>query len=140
MVKEKCFTAKDFHLLADSPFIASNSLQHNKIVCNEIEFHLWFQGECKPDWKRLGDDFYKFCSHQLEMMKHVPFEEYHFLFQILPTKFYHGVEHASSTVIALGSGYNLMKNDLYEDLLPHAGHMPFLSHRVAFMDWLKEQV
>lgn len=25
-------------------------------------------------------------------------------------------------------------------LLPHAGHMPFLSHRVAFMDWLKEQV
>jgi pimeloyl-[acyl-carrier protein] methyl ester esterase len=24
-------------------------------------------------------------------------------------------------------------------LLPHAGHMPFLSHRAAFIDWIKEQ-
>ncbi len=37
-------------------------------------------------------------------MKHVgfPLDEYHFLFQILPMKAYHGVEHTTSTVIARG--------------------------------------
>src|SRR3989304_7536298 len=59
------------------------------------------------------------------MMKDFPFETYHFFFQILPTKFYHGVEHLNSTVIALGPSYNLMKGDLYEDLLGVSSHELF---------------
>jgi predicted metalloprotease with PDZ domain len=115
----------DFHDLADSPFIASNSLQHNKFVCDGIEFNFWFQGECRPDWGKLNTDFIKFCDHQLAMMKKAPFEAYHFLFQILPQKIYHGVEHTTSTVIALGPGYNLMKGELYEDLLGVSCHELF---------------
>ena len=121
----KCFHAKNFHELADSPFIASNSLQHKKITSADIDFNFWFQGECKPDWEKLSTDFTKFCDHQLEMMKLAPFQSYHFLFQILPTKIYHGVEHTASTVIALGPGYNLMKGDLYEDLLGVSCHELF---------------
>lgn len=124
-VNERWYIFSDFHQLADSPFIASNMLQHNKISCNGIHFNLWFQGECKPDWKKLSNDFSKFCTYQIEMMEKVPFEEYHFLFQILPTKIYHGVEHTTSTVIALGPGYNLMKGDLYEDLLGVSCHELF---------------
>lgn len=120
--KEQKFEAKDFHQLADSPFMASITLKHHKINCNNIDFHIWFQGECKPDWERLSKDFHSFCKHQLDIMKLAPFEEYHFLFQILPTKFYHGVEHTNSTVIALGPGYNLMKGDLYDDLLGVSCH------------------
>jgi predicted metalloprotease with PDZ domain len=116
---------KDFHELADSPFIASASLQHNKFVCEGIEFNFWFQGECRPDWAKLNTDFIKFCDHQLKMMKKAPFEAYHFLFQILPQRMYHGVEHVTSTVIALGPGYNLMKGDLYEDLLGVSCHELF---------------
>ena len=123
-LNQKQFIAKDFHELADSPFIASNTLKIKTIFCgdNRIPFHLWFQGECKPEWLKLFGDFEKFCTHQLETMQRVPFEEYHFLFQILPTRFYHGVEHTTSTVIALGPGYNLMKGDLYEDLLGVSCH------------------
>ncbi|MGZ4035402.1 MAG: M61 family metallopeptidase [Bacteroidia bacterium] len=116
---------KNFHELADSPFIASPSLQHNKFVCDGTEFNLWFQGECKPDWTKLTNDFIKFCNHQVEMMKKAPFEQYHFLFQILPQRFYHGVEHTRSTVIALGPGYNLMKGDTYQDLLGVSCHELF---------------
>src|SRR6218665_1773775 len=122
---EKCYTAKDFHELADSPFIASATLQHNQFVCEGTEFNFWFQGECKPDWSKLNNDFIKFCNHQLEMFKAAPFEKYHFLFQILPYKMYHGVEHTTSTVIALGPGYNLMKGELYEDLLGVSCHELF---------------
>jgi predicted metalloprotease with PDZ domain len=116
---------ESFHELADSPFIASATLQHNMFSCGGVDFNLWFQGECKPDWGKLTTDFMKFCSHQMEMMKAAPFHSYHFLFQILPTKMYHGVEHTTSTVLALGPGYNLMKGDLYENLLGVCCHELF---------------
>lgn len=119
---KKCFFAKDFHELADSPLIASNSLQHNQFVCAGIEFNLWFQGECKPDWTKLLNDFIRFINEQLIIVQEFPGTVYHFLFQILPYKMYHGVEHTNSTVIALGPGYNLMKGKLYEDLLGVSSH------------------
>lgn len=117
--------ATDFHELADSPFIASNSLQHNKFDCDGIEFNFWFQGECRLDWAKLENDFSRFCRFQLQMMKKAPFSEYHFLFQLLPYRMYHGVEHVNSTVIALGPGCNLMKDHLYEDLLGVSCHELF---------------
>jgi predicted metalloprotease with PDZ domain len=123
--KDGDYFFKDFHELADNPFIASSSLQHNLFVCEGREFHLWFQGECHPDWSKLNNDFIKFCDHTLATMKKAPFERYHFLFQILPQRFYHGVEHTTSTVIALGPGYNLMKGDLYANLLGVSCHELF---------------
>ncbi len=123
--KNNVISCKDFHELADSPFIASASLQHGQFSCRGKEFHIWFQGECKPDWEKLKKDFFKFCDHQLEMMQQAPFEAYHFLFQITPHRTYHGVEHTTSTVLALGPGYNLMKGDLYEDVLGVCCHELF---------------
>ncbi|HRG38148.1 MAG TPA: M61 family peptidase [Bacteroidia bacterium] len=117
--------ADDFHHLADSPFIASDSLQHYKFTCGTVEFNFWFQGECRINWEKLNNDFYKFCEFQLKMMKKAPFSTYHFIFQILPYRMYHGVEHVNSTVIALGPGYNLMKDKLYEDLLGVSCHELF---------------
>ncbi|MBK7816258.1 MAG: hypothetical protein IPJ60_01145 [Sphingobacteriaceae bacterium] len=54
-----------------------------------------------------------------------PFDEYHFLFQITPFKFYHGVEHFKNTVIALGPGYDLHQAKVYEDLLGVSCHELF---------------
>lgn len=119
------FIAKDFHELADSPFIASNSLQHQMFVLDGVEFNIWFQGECRPDWPRIITDFFIFINEQFVMMKECPTDVYHFLFQILPTRFYHGVEHLNSTVIALGPSYNLMKGDLYDNLLGVSSHELF---------------
>lgn len=124
-IENHTFQAKDFHELADSPFIASNSLQHNQFVCCGIEFNLWFQGECKPDWPKVLNDFIRFINEQLLVIKQFPDRVYHFFFQILPYRMYHGVEHTNSTVIALGPGYNLMKGKLYEDLLGVSSHELF---------------
>lgn len=116
------FSLKDFHELADSPFIASNTLKHNELVVSGIKFHFWFQGECTPDWSKLLNDFYIFIKEQLVAMKSFPAKEYHFLFEILPFRTYHGVEHVNSTVIALGPGYKLMEANLYDDLLGVSSH------------------
>ncbi len=117
--------AHDYHTLVDTPFICSNALQHNMFVLDGVEFNIWFQGECKPDWAKLIGDFFIFINEQFLLFKSFPTERYHFLIQVLPFQFYHGVEHAYSTVIAIGPAYNLMRKDLYDELLGVSSHELF---------------
>ncbi len=114
--------ASDYDELADSPFIASPTLMHNMFVMDGIEFHLWIQGEAKPDWGKIINDFFIFINEQVNMMKGCPVKEYHFLFHVMPTKFYHGVEHLASTDISIGPAYNFMKEDTYNGFLGLSCH------------------
>jgi predicted metalloprotease with PDZ domain len=114
-------SASNFEELADSPFICSNSLQYNQYEVNGTIFHLWLNGEVKPDWKRLVKDFKAFTAKQLEKFMEFPVPEYHFLIHILPYKAYHGVEHQRSTVITLGPSYEVFAS-LYKELLGVSSH------------------
>jgi predicted metalloprotease with PDZ domain len=116
---------EDYHALVDTPFICSNSLQHNLFVLDGVEFNIWFQGECKPDWAKIIGDFFIFINEQFVLFKTFPTERYHFLIQVLPFQFYHGVEHANSTVITIGPSYNLMRKELYDELLGVSSHELF---------------
>jgi predicted metalloprotease with PDZ domain len=116
--------APNFDTLADSPFICSPSLKHNMFVLDGVEFHLWFQGECKPDWSRIVTDSFIYISEIMTIFRSAPCEEYHFLYQILPQRFYHGVEHTHSTVIALGPAHKLM-TEVYGDFLGVSCHELF---------------
>jgi predicted metalloprotease with PDZ domain len=117
--------ASNFHELADSPFIASPTLLREYFVVDGTEFNLWFQGECKPTMSKIIGDFFIFINEQLVMFKSIETEVFHFMFQILPYHFYHGVEHKNSTVIALGPTYNLMKKEIYNELLGVSCHELF---------------
>jgi len=125
-VRKNTFVAKNFDELADSPFIASASLQHHEFKVSDTLFHLWFQGEFKPDWELLEKDFIGFTKPQIELFGDFPTKEYHYLFQVLPQSAYHGVEHCASTVILLGPSYNILKKEgRYEDLLGVSSHELF---------------
>lgn len=115
------FTAKNFDELADSPMICSGDLQHGEYTSGETTFHLWFNGITKPQWERLIKDFKAFTDKQIEKFSEFPVPEYHFLFQILPVKAYHGVEHCKSTVICLGPSYEVFQS-LYKELLGVSSH------------------
>jgi len=122
-VSKHQFQCADFHELVDCPFIASDSLQHYDFEESGIKFHLWFQGECKPDWSLLETDFRKFANAQINAFGEFPVKEYHFLFQILTHETYHGVEHTNSTVISLGPSYSVMlKKGCYNNLLGVSSH------------------
>ncbi|MCB9335040.1 MAG: M61 family metallopeptidase [Flavobacteriales bacterium] len=121
--KKHFFTAKNFHELADCPLIASNTIKNHSFNVDKTLFHLWFNGECKPDFKKLETDFKKFIKAQINAFGDFPVDEYHFLFQILTYKAYHGVEHSNSTVISLGPSYNIMNtNGWYNELLGVSSH------------------
>ena len=110
-----------FDSLVESPFIASNSLQYDVYEVEGISFHLWFQGQCTPPFKKIKKDFTAFTQEQISCFGSFPCSEYHFLFQITPYKSYHGVEHTNSTVILLGSEKDVFE-DRYDDLLGISSH------------------
>mgnify|MGYP000586014018 CR=1 FL=1 len=114
--------AENLDELVESPWVASNSLQQNSYKVEGIEFHIWFQGECKPDWDRILKDFEAFTIEQIKDFTAFPVSEYHFINLILPYKAYHGVEHTASTVISLGPGEVLMGEKMYESLLGVSSH------------------
>ncbi|MBI2257758.1 MAG: M61 family metallopeptidase [Flavobacteriia bacterium] len=120
-IKNSSFYAKNYDVLADSPFICSPTLQYNKYIIKNHTFHLWFQGEINLNWEILLNDFEAFTSKQIEKFIEFPVENYHFFFQIVPYPAYHGVEHQSSTVILLGPSFELFKN-LYSELLGVSSH------------------
>tara|TARA_B100000508_G_C11465884_1_gene282604 strand:+ start:94558 stop:96306 length:1749 start_codon:yes stop_codon:yes gene_type:complete len=115
------FKAEGFDELADSPFICSADLQMSTYEVKGITFYLWFNGIVKPDWDLVIRDFTKFTEKQLEMFLEFPVDEYHFLFQILPYKTYHGVEHEKCTVITIGPSYDVFK-DYYTEFLGVSSH------------------
>ncbi|MEC9209446.1 MAG: M61 family peptidase [Bacteroidota bacterium] len=114
-------SVKGYDLLAESPIICSDSLQYGSYNIEEITFHLWFQGECKPDWKKLKTDFIAFTKSQIKHFGSFPVNEYHYFFQITPYKSYHGVEHTKNTVLLLGPGDQIM-DKRYKDLLGVCSH------------------
>ncbi|MBS1635509.1 MAG: M61 family metallopeptidase [Bacteroidetes bacterium] len=126
-------TAAHFDELADSPFMAGSRLQSDYYECGGVKFWLHFQGECKPDMERIKKDFVAFTETQLRFWGSIPVNEYHFLFQILPYKFYHGVEHQKSTVIALGPGYALNRGKTYEDFLGVSSHELFHTWNIKYI-------
>jgi len=125
--------AASFDELADSPFMASEKLQSHTYEVGGVLFWLHFLGECRPDLEKITTDFSKFTKTQIDFWGSFPVPEYHFMFQVLPYKFYHGVEHQHSTVIAIGPGYALNKGKTYEDVLGVSSHELFHTWNVKYI-------
>ena len=94
--------APTFYHLAESPLIASAHLTHWQYEVDGHRFHLWFQGKCRLDQEQTLEKFAAFTQEQMRTMNDFPTDDYHFIYQFLPYRAYHGVEHYNSTVIALG--------------------------------------
>tara|TARA_B100000795_G_scaffold269193_1_gene257901 strand:- start:926 stop:2635 length:1710 start_codon:yes stop_codon:yes gene_type:complete len=114
--------ACNFNELAESPWVASNSLQHKSYEVESLEFHVWFLGACSPDWNRIIADFKAFTIQQIKDFTAFPVAEYHFINLMLPYKASHGVEHTANTVISLGPGEDLMSDKMYASLLGVSSH------------------
>jgi predicted metalloprotease with PDZ domain len=119
--ERRVLKAADFHELADSPFICAKHLVHGEYTVQNTKFHLWFNGYQHVPWDKLIKDFRAFTTSQMDKFGSFPVDEYHFLFQIVPYKAYHGVEHLQSTVIALGPTYDIF-DSLYTELLGVSSH------------------
>lgn len=114
--------ASSYYILVDSPMIASNSLQHKSYTVGSTKFHIWVMGHCRLNWEKALADFQGFTEAQIRAMGGFPIDNYHFLFQFLPYKAYHGVEHYNSTIITLGPDFEINEPELYKNLLGISSH------------------
>ncbi len=117
-------TAENFYHLADSPMIASARLTHFSFDCQKVSFHIWIQGTNLIASEKIISDFKKYTETQIAMMGDFPEKEYHYLFQFLSYRHYHGVEHRNSTVITLGPAETIAEKG-YADLLGISSHELF---------------
>ncbi len=117
--------AQNYEELVDCPLFASPTMQHEVYTVQGIPFHVWIQGNAKPDWPRLLADFQDFTEEQLRLFHDFPVQDYHFMFQILPYKHYHGVEHSNSTVCVLGPADAIRTWSSYKELLGVSCHELF---------------
>jgi predicted metalloprotease with PDZ domain len=117
------FKATDYYELVDSPLMASATLQYQTYEVQNTRFYVWMQGDIEPNWPQILSDFERFTIAQIAMMGSFPEAEYHFLNLVLPTPYYHGVEHRHSTVIVLGPADDA--EGFYSDLLGVSSHELF---------------
>jgi predicted metalloprotease with PDZ domain len=123
--KEGIYRAADYDTFVDSPWVASDDLQSHEFTVGDVRFFLHIRGECRPDFSQIEEDFRKFIQYQFDFWEEIPFSEYHFIFQIVPYSFYHGVEHANSTVIAIGPGHQIYQRATYLEILGISSHELF---------------
>lgn len=114
--------ADNFQHLMDSPLLATENLQHTGYSIKETDFHLWFSGEIHFDIDYVADIFKKFTERQIEDFGDFPARNYYFIFQLLPYKHYHGVEHAFSTVITFGPANSLSEKSQVNELVGVSSH------------------
>lgn len=115
----------NYYQLVDSPLIASHDLKHLEFKNSGVKFHLWIQGELTVSEDTLLKDFQAYTTKQIEVMGGFPCQDYHYLFQIVDYKHYHGVEHWNSTVITIGPSDSFSERDGYLNLLGVSSHELF---------------
>lgn len=116
------FFASNFQQLADSSFLASQSLIHDSFEAGGVNFHLWFHGEIHFDFSEFKANIKRFTENQIKAFGEFPVEEYHFIYQLLPYPHYHGVEHQRGTVITFGPAKSLTEREHMNELLGVSCH------------------
>ena len=116
------YFASNFQHLADSSFLASQSLTHQSFEIDEVKFHLWFNGEIHFDLSKFKTDVREFAEKLIEAFGEFPVEEYHFIYQLLPYSHYHGVEHQRGTVITFGPAESLAERKHRNELMGVSCH------------------
>jgi predicted metalloprotease with PDZ domain len=122
LIGVNCWEAESYQHLMDSPFLASNQLSHFSYQVFQSNFHLWFNGPIHFDMDQLIMGFKNFTAKQIEAFGEFPAKDYHFIFQLLPYKHYHGVEHAFSTVITYGPAEKLSEKKELDELFGVSSH------------------
>lgn len=121
-VKDNQLFASNFQQLADSSFLASQSLTHESFQVDKVDFHLWFHGQIHFDLIDFKEKIKTFTEKQIEAFGEFPVKEYHFIYQLLPYSHYHGVEHQRGTVITFGPAESLSEREHMNELMGVSCH------------------
>ncbi|MFC3879258.1 M61 family peptidase [Algoriphagus namhaensis] len=122
LLKNQNYTVPSFEELADTTLLAAENLTHWTYKVAHQDFQIWIHGEIHFSKSEFITAHKKFTKRLIEDFGEFPESEYHFIYQILPYKHYHGVEHKRGTVITFGPWDMLQETEAMEDLIGVACH------------------
>ena len=122
--------AKNYHHFFDSPFIISKNINHSKFNLEGTDFHIWIQGNSQIETLKLIADLKKIAKTQIDIFGEFPEKDFHFMLIVPENSYYHGVEHANSTMMILGEK-GILPQAYYNDLLGLASHELFHAWNIA---------
>jgi predicted metalloprotease with PDZ domain len=120
----------NYHQLFDSPIIISEIINHAAFTTKKVKFNFWTVGNIAFEFDKFLEDLEKICHYQINLFGGFPEKNYHFLLIIPALNYYHGVEHANSTMMVIGENGQLTQ-DYYYDLLGLASHELFHAWNIA---------
>ncbi|MDH5379974.1 MAG: hypothetical protein OEW75_03930 [Cyclobacteriaceae bacterium] len=107
--------------IIDAPFFISKTFNSVTFDVEGIEISIIFMGVVEKIPPIFRDDISRFIKEQFEIFKEFPESSYRFLIYVPDYRFYHGVEHAGSTIIVLGDNEGLF-DEKYEHLQGISSH------------------
>lgn len=102
----KSYKAASYHEFVDSPTVFAEEMKTLDFSDENCAFKLHFQGEFSggsETEKVILEDVKKIVQEQAVLFGGYPFEEYHFIYRLLPYRMRHAVEHSNSASFALPS-------------------------------------
>jgi predicted metalloprotease with PDZ domain len=114
----------------DSPIMISENLIHLTFKSRKTPFHFWVAGSLGFSAEKLISDLKKIANTQIDLFGSFPEKDYHFMLIVPQDAYYHGVEHANSTLLVLGQ-HTVLHESYYQDLLGLASHELFHAWNIA---------
>ncbi|HPQ38907.1 MAG TPA: PDZ domain-containing protein [bacterium] len=112
------FSATDYHHLMDCPMLIGNHFLHTFEV-NGIPHEVAIEGKGNLDFDVFLRDLEKITACEIEMMQHVPYDRYVFLFLITDRDA--GLEHCNSTLI-FEHHFNFKPRKKYAEMISIFSH------------------
>ncbi|MCS6895287.1 MAG: hypothetical protein NZZ60_03950 [Bacteroidia bacterium] len=98
----RLFYARDYHHLADSPFLSAPTLRSEKTTCAGATIHVHFHGPVSAQsLSGFLSDICKIVQTQVKIWGSLPLKEYHFIYLLVPFQMRHAVEHEYSAMFVL---------------------------------------
>jgi len=120
--EQDIYRARDYQDLVDSTLLAAKKLTKWNYRLDDTNFNSWIHGKIHFEKELFISRFKKFAETLIRDFGEFPEKEYHFIFQLLPYKHYHGVEHRRGTVITFGPAESLNQPEVMEELLGVSCH------------------
>ncbi len=102
--EEGVLLADTWHEFADSPTVCAARMKHLSFQTEGVQFYLHFQGDYQGDAATDSAAIAtvaQISQEQAAIFGGFPFEEYHFIYRLLPFEMRHAVEHSRSSSYAL---------------------------------------
>jgi predicted metalloprotease with PDZ domain len=124
------FYLDSYYRWFDSPFVFSDELFHHNFSYSDTSFHFWMHGSSDIFLPQLLSDLEIITEAQIRFFSGFPEKQYHFILMVPENTYYHGVEHACSTIMVLGEK-GVLPQSYYYDFLSLASHELFHAWNIA---------